>query len=746
MGAAGRTVAAAAAAAAATQQQRAAAAAEDCDATTPLLAAADSIGSSHKAPQCQEQRQRQRRHQQHHHQQQQPAGADVGRTFTRRAVRLLLLAGPLPALWLPLLAAADAAVGARAGAVAGRFYQIFVDGRRDDLAPALLLGASLYAAAAALTAGRAAFRDWLALRWRRALALRAQRLYCTGDPAVVDAVSATTTSGTATSTATAGIRLGPLAPPYYAARLSGWPDGPDQRATQDLAALATALADVLAALAGAPVGVGVYSLLAARAFGGWAPVGAAAAFFAAGAALQRLAAAPVARLVFEQDAAEGALRRAHARVREVAEEAAFSRGGAAERRALDARFEAAYGVQRALVWRRLALRLLTGALDYGGALLNYCCLAAAVFGGAWDADGGDGGGGGSGGGGGGGSSAGGRAARVSVASFYLLMLVNALTQVLDLADRAADLAGAAARVSELLEFCGDGGGSGGDSGRDGGRGRKDGGGCGTSSAAPAPPPAHAIHHPPPLPRPLSPPQPPVALSLRGLDVVAATGAPVVRGLDLRLPLGSSLLVTGPTGAGKSTLLRVLASLWAPAAGAASLPAPGRVFFAPQRPFAAPPGTLREQLLYPDWPVDNKPDSSGGNSFGSGERHHMPSDAELLELLCAVGLGALAQSPADLGAARDWRAALSPGELQRLAFARALRLGPALAVLDEPTSALPEDDALRLLGLLAARGVAYVTVGHQRALLARAHRLELRLLGDGEGSWRLVESAGGGSDD
>jgi ABC-type uncharacterized transport system fused permease/ATPase subunit len=92
---------------------------------------------------------------------------------------------------------------------------------------------------------------------------------------------------------------------------------------QDLPLLCTRLVDVLSVLAGAPVGVAAYTRLTVRAFGGWAPVGAAAGFFAAGAALQRAAVGAVARLVFSQEAAEGRLRFAHMRLREWAEEAAL---------------------------------------------------------------------------------------------------------------------------------------------------------------------------------------------------------------------------------------------------------------------------------------------------------------------------------------------------------------------------------------------------------------------------------------
>ncbi len=72
---------------------------------------------------------------------------------------------------------------------------------------------------------------------------------------------------------------------------------------------------------------------------------------------------------------------------------------------------------------------------------------------------------------------------------------------------------------------------------------------------------------------------------------------LVRGLDLSLAPGHSLLVVGPSGCGKSSILRAAAGLWSRGAGAISAPAPGETFFLPQKPYM-PLGTLRQQLLFP----------------------------------------------------------------------------------------------------------------------------------------------------
>lgn len=62
--------------------------------------------------------------------------------------------------------------------------------------------------------------------------------------------------------------------------------------------------------------------------------------------------------------------------------------------------------------------------------------------------------------------------------------------------------------------------------------------------------------------------------------------------------GMSCLFIGPNGCGKSSLYRIINQLWPLAGGKLSRPHSKDMFFLPQKPYL-PPGTLRDQIIYPD---------------------------------------------------------------------------------------------------------------------------------------------------
>ena len=86
---------------------------------------------------------------------------------------------------------------------------------------------------------------------------------------------------------------------------------------------------------------------------------------------------------------------------------------------------------------------------------------------------------------------------------------------------------------------------------------------------------------------------------------------------------------------------------------------------------------------------------------------------------------------------DWASILSIGEQQRLGVARVLYHRPALAFLDECTSAITEEAEKNAYSLMGGAGVTVVAVGH-RASLKALHQHELSLEGAPEGGWKVSE--------
>jgi vitamin B12/bleomycin/antimicrobial peptide transport system ATP-binding/permease protein len=180
---------------------------------------------------------------------------------------------------------------------------------------------------------------------------------------------------------------------------------------------------------------------------------------------------------------------------------------------------------------------------------------------------------------------------------------------------------------------------------------------------------------------------------------------LVRDLSADVSALEPLLVQGPSGSGKTSLIRAMAGIWREGSGKVIRPALSEVMFLPQRPYMIL-GSLRAQLMYPR--------ASGA------------SDDQLLEVLNAVSLSDLPERFGGLDAEMHWADTLSPGEQQRLAFARLLLNRPRYAFLDEATSALDGPNEQSMYHLMNARNIAYMSSGHRSSLL-KYHRNTLQLL-------------------
>lgn len=180
-------------------------------------------------------------------------------------------------------------------------------------------------------------------------------------------------------------------------------------------------------------------------------------------------------------------------------------------------------------------------------------------------------------------------------------------------------------------------------------------------------------------------------------------------LDLSVGAGERFAIVGPSGCGKSTLLNVLGTLDEPSEGSVTVDGIAtaglsdveiarvraeKIGFIFQMHHLLPQCTALENVLVPTL-------AAGGSDAGAAAERAR-------ELLGRVGL-------ADKTESRPGQ--LSGGERQRVAVVRALINRPKLLLADEPTGALDEENAHRLVELLAglneSEGLALIVVTHDR---------------------------------
>jgi vitamin B12/bleomycin/antimicrobial peptide transport system ATP-binding/permease protein len=203
------------------------------------------------------------------------------------------------------------------------------------------------------------------------------------------------------------------------------------------------------------------------------------------------------------------------------------------------------------------------------------------------------------------------------------------------------------------------------------------------------------------------------ITFEQVTVSTPDGRVLIDPIDFQLVPGESMVITGPSGAGKTTLLRSLASMWPYCSGTMKCPLDeNETLFLSQLPYV-PLGDLRAVVSYPCKEGDL-------------------SDRDITETLSKVALPHLIPRLTEV---QDWAKVLSPGEQQRVAFARVLLSRPRAVFLDESTSALDEGLEMMLYQLVRRElpDTIVVSVSH-RSTVEQHHEQELELLGDG--GWRL----------
>jgi ATP-binding cassette subfamily C protein len=208
------------------------------------------------------------------------------------------------------------------------------------------------------------------------------------------------------------------------------------------------------------------------------------------------------------------------------------------------------------------------------------------------------------------------------------------------------------------------------------------------------------------------PPPAQTLSLESLTVVPpGAKSPVVQEVDFNLAAGSALGIIGPSASGKSSLVRAIVGVW---------PA------------------LRGCVRLDRATIDQWTPAARGRHIG-----YLPQDVELFEGSIAQNIARFdpdAPAAAVIAAAKaagvhdlivnlpagyeteigERGTALSAGQQQRIALARALYGDPFLVVLDEPNSNLDaegEEALTKAILAVRARGGIVIIVAHRPSALA-----------------------------
>jgi ABC-type multidrug transport system fused ATPase/permease subunit len=184
--------------------------------------------------------------------------------------------------------------------------------------------------------------------------------------------------------------------------------------------------------------------------------------------------------------------------------------------------------------------------------------------------------------------------------------------------------------------------------------------------------------------------------------------PVLRGLSLEIPAGSSLAIVGQNGAGKTTLAKLLCRLYDPQSGAIEVDGVDlrdldlegwrRQVTAVFQDFVRFELTLRENVA-----PGVAPDAALDDIVGAA--------------LAESGAAGLADLDTVLAKGYTGGTELSGGQWQRVALARALaavRLGAGLVLLDEPTAQLDVRGETEIFEriLAATRSCTTILISHR----------------------------------
>jgi ATP-binding cassette, subfamily B, bacterial len=208
--------------------------------------------------------------------------------------------------------------------------------------------------------------------------------------------------------------------------------------------------------------------------------------------------------------------------------------------------------------------------------------------------------------------------------------------------------------------------------------------------------------------------PTAGIRLHGVRFAYPGGEPVLDGLDLDIPAGSSLAIVGQNGAGKTTLAKLLCRLYDPQAGAIEVDGVDLRELDLDRWRSRLAAVFQDFIRF-ELPLRDNVAPTGAD------------DATVLAALAEAGAEGLA--PLDTVLARGYVGGidLSGGQWQRVALARALcavRLGAGVVLLDEPTAQLDVRGEAEIFDriLAATRHCTTILISHRFSTVRHADRI------------------------
>ncbi|PKY17166.1 hypothetical protein RhiirB3_403915 [Rhizophagus irregularis] len=452
-------------------------------------------------------------------------------------------------------------------------------------------------------------------------------------------------------------------------------DNPDQRIAQDVENFSEKLRLNCQEIIVAPILIIYYTYKTWTLSGYFGPL-VIYVYFIVGLISSRFLIVPLVNLVFMKEFHEGNFRFLHARVRQFAEPIALSWGEKAEYYQLDSFFKNLLNYQRQIIDRELALEALTGSFAYFGSILSYLIIAIPVFVGDYD-----------------GIEKDKLSGVISLNAFLSLYLIYRFTRIVEQSTKISDLAGYTARIGQLFEVIEDI--------------NDDNDNADVNYTFDD---QHGEE---------------LSIEFDHVSFTSPSGTPLLSDFKFLIERGKNVIVMGPNGSGKTSLLRVMCGLWPKTRGRVVRPVSSNqqrvLVYLPQTSYLVF-GSLRDQITYP---------------MVNDKKMELVSDDEVRSLLAKVNLSHIERKVEtfDSRYGADWDKMLSPGEQQKLAFARLFYWKPVFAALDEATSSLDSNTEKLFFEICKELNITTITVSHNKSLLQYHDKV---LLLNGKGSYETSD--------